>query len=203
MAYNNFTLKEVLKQFKLALHEEAGLFDAVPGIKPSNFLQDVLSEHEALAVAINTEKGRSELLIMPVLVEVRRQLHNHISLFSGIKLDVAPEEGLTGFCDYLIAQSPIQQFLTTPIIAIAEAKNDNPQNGLGQCIAEMIAARRFNEREGNTVPVIYGVSTTGTAWRFLKLEGVKVVLDQSDYYITEVDKILGILVHICQHQITA
>ncbi len=34
--------------------------------------------------------------------------------------------------------------LTAPVVAIAEAKNDNLRTGLGQCIAAMVGARDFN-----------------------------------------------------------
>lgn len=201
MAYNKFTFKRALQEFNLSLREVPGLFADVPEVQPTKFLQELLPDYQALAIASATEKAKSELLIAPILVEVRRQLGNSISLFSGIEFDVDKERGLNGFCDFIISQSPIQQFVSAPIVAVAEAKNDNPLNGFGQCVAEMVAAQIFNEREGNAVNVIYGVSTTGTAWRFLKLEGTQLLLDKSDYYISELEKILGILTYIASHEV--
>jgi hypothetical protein len=64
---------------------------------------------------------------------------------------------------------------------------------LGQCAAEMYAAQLFNEKEGNQVAVIYGVVTSGTVWRFLKLEGNALEIDVVEYYIKDAGKILGIL----------
>ncbi|MEO1764872.1 MAG: hypothetical protein AAFR83_23625, partial [Cyanobacteria bacterium J06629_18] len=58
---------------------------------------------------------------------------------------------------------------------------------------EMIAAKIFNERSKNTIPAIYGTVTTGTNWRFLKLEGNVINIDLSEYYLRDIDKILGIL----------
>ena len=66
---------------------------------------------------------------------------------------------------------------------IVEAKNENIKGGLGQCVAEMIAAQRFNEREGNAIDTIYGAVTTGEIWKFLKLAGAVASIDLSDYYI--------------------
>ena len=57
----------------------------------------------------------------------------------------------------------------------------------------MCAAQLFNEREGNEIPAIYGVITSGTNWKFLKLIGKVVEIDLSEYYLTDVNKILGIL----------
>jgi hypothetical protein len=64
---------------------------------------------------------------------------------------------------------------------------------LGQCIAEMIAAKIFNEKAGVQNPVIYGTVTTGSVWQFLKLQGHEIVIDLSEYYLKDVNKILGIL----------
>lgn len=57
----------------------------------------------------------------------------------------------------------------------------------------MLAAQLFNEQEGNQIPTIYGAVTSGTVWRFLKLEGQMVYIDRVEYYLSEVAKILGIL----------
>ncbi|OKH59029.1 hypothetical protein NIES2130_10745 [Scytonema sp. HK-05] len=40
---------------------------------------------------------------------------------------------------------------------------------------------------------IYGAVTTGDIWKFLKLEGCDVFIDLNNYYIKEINKILGIL----------
>ena len=72
MAYSDFTLKEVKQRFGLTTAEETDLFVAVPEIEISALLQAILREYTPLALAINTEKARSELLIAPVFVEVRR-----------------------------------------------------------------------------------------------------------------------------------
>ncbi len=86
--------------------------------------------------------------------------------------------------------------LTAPVIAIAEAKNDNLRTGLGQCIAAMVAAREFNAHTGAQVPAIHGVVTTGAAWRFLRLVGTTVTPDGREYFVAEVNRIMGILAHI-------
>ena len=86
-----------------------------------------------------------------------------------------------------------QFIIREPIIAIVEAKNDNVKNGIPQCIAEMIGAQVFNEKQNNSVDTIYGVVTTGTAWLFLRLNGTVVSIDGPEYYISHVEKIVGII----------
>ena len=194
MAYSDFKLSNVSKIFELTISESSQLFADVPEIEPSELLTTILKENTDLAVSINTEKARSEMIIAPILLEIRRKLNYLISLFSGIEFNVDPSKGLNGFCDFLMSNSPEQLFISTPILAIVEAKNENLKAGLGQCIAEMVAAQLFNQQEGNEISIIYGAVTTGTVWQFLKLENNVVSIDLTEYFIRDIEKILGILI---------
>ena len=193
MAYSNFTLESVVTEFQLEKIESAGIFSEIEPVTPSKDLMTVLAKKIPLAVAIGTEKARSELIVADVLVELREQFKQRISLFSGIDFSVDTEKGLTGVCDFLVSLSPGQLFLEAPVIALVEAKNAEPKLGLGQCVAEMLAAQHFNEEKGNPIPRVYGATTSGTEWQFLKLEKQKLHIDIADYQITRCDKILGIL----------
>ena len=68
--------------------------------------------------------------------------------------------------------------IVAPVITIVEAKNESIRSGLGQCIAEMVAAQLFNEQKGQLIPTIYGAVTTGSLWRFLTLEGTIAHIDR-------------------------
>ncbi|MCL1474923.1 hypothetical protein [Argonema antarcticum] len=193
MAYSDFKLKELVKQFDLTLNENLDLFTDILEVESSEILKVLLKENAALAVDINTEKARSEMIIAPILLEIRRQLNYQIGLFSGSEFNVAPERGLNGICDFLISLSPERLFISAPVITLVEAKKEDIKAGLGQCVAEMLAAQLFNEREENEIETIYGVVTSGTNWRFLKLEGKIVSIDTVEYYLRDVEKILGIL----------
>jgi len=194
MPYSDFNLKTVKRKLGVHLTEQEGLFSAVPDIVVSPSFQDILRENVPLARAINTEKARSELIIANILVELRKILKHQISLFSGIEFNVDKEKGLNGFCDFIISASQEQLLLNSPVIALVEAKNENIIGGLGQCIAEMVAAKLFNEAERvEHIGTIYGVVTTGTAWKFLKMEKLEVSIDLDEYSIEQPEKILGIL----------
>ena len=93
MAYSDFTLAKVKETFDLTLEETQNLFVEVEGVQPSELLTLTLKEYIPLATAINTEKARSELLIAPVLTEVRRQLKYQIALFSGTDFNVDNNKG--------------------------------------------------------------------------------------------------------------
>lgn len=194
MAYSNFTLSKVKADFGIVTDETQDIFAETTPIQPSDLLALILKDQLPLAGAINTEKARSELVIMPILMEVRRILNNKISIFSGSSFEVDPTQGLDGRCDFILSRSLEQYYIASPVLTIVEAKNESIPSGLGQCIATMIAARLFNQREGNPTDILYGAVTTGTDWKFLKLEGQIASIDINDYYIKELGKILAILV---------
>ncbi|HEY9875695.1 MAG TPA: hypothetical protein V6D12_19855 [Candidatus Obscuribacterales bacterium] len=193
MGYSDFTLAKVTKTFELTLSDRVNMFSDVAEVESSNFLTETLNENLPLALASNTEKSRSELIIAPILVELRKQLKYQVSWFSGIDFTVDPEKGLNGNCDFIISRSPELLIISAPVMTIVEAKKENINAGLGQCVAEMLAARIFNEREGKEVQTIYGAVTSGTNWKFLKLEGQVINIDLGEYYINDINKILGIL----------
>ncbi|MCU0565631.1 MAG: hypothetical protein MUF49_03440 [Oculatellaceae cyanobacterium Prado106] len=192
MAYSEFTLAKVQQAFDLTL-EEGDWFAAVPETTPSAFLIQTLEENQFLATAIGTEKARSEFLIAPILVEVRRQLHYQAALFSGTEFNVEPSQGLQGFCDFLLSASKEQFFIQAPVVTIVEAKKEDLIGGLGQCVATMVGAQLFNQRSGNPIETIYGAVTSGTNWRFLRLKQQVVQIDSTEYFLVQVPKILGIL----------
>jgi hypothetical protein len=193
MAYSDFNLSTVKRQFDLKFIENIGLFADFQELKASDFLEETLTENLPLALGSNTEKARSELIITPILVDLRKLLNHKISIFSGISFTVDIERGLNGNCDFLINQSAELLMITAPVITLVEAKKEDLNSGLGQCIAEMIAAQIFNERENNAIETIYGAVTSGTNWRFLKLKKADVYIDLTEYYLTDLNKILGIL----------
>jgi co-chaperonin GroES (HSP10) len=194
MAYSDFTLSRVRKELGLQVTEVSDLFAEVPAFAASELLVSILDRSSRLARLIGTEKAKSEFLIAPILAEIVARLEDRVSLFSGTEFNIDVEKGLQGFCNFILSQSAEQLEITAPVTTIAEAKNDNIKNGIGQCIAEMLAAQIFNQREGRTISTIHGVVTTGSSWLFMRLIGDRVEIDDREYYINELDKILGILI---------
>jgi len=193
VAYSNFSLGQVKKAFNLQIEEQPNLFAHVKAIAPNEDFSRHLNENIPLALAINTEKARSEFLIAPTLLELRRRSPIPISLFSGTEFNVSPEQGLSGYCDYIISLSKQQLMISAPLIAIVEAKNEDIKAGLGQCIAEMVAAQLFNQEANRSIGILYGIVTTGEIWKFLQLSKQTVTIDLTDYYINNIEQILGIL----------
>ena len=196
-SYRKFkTLDAVRQQFNLTWHEESDLFAAVDEVAASAQLQNLLSDQLPLALAISTEKARSELIVMPILMELWRLTHGRIGLFSGVEFNVDAKSGLMGVCDFIITRTAHQFLINQPIVVMVEAKNDDMKGGLPQCVAEMVAAQKFNAREGKEDTTVFGVVTTGNQWKFLQLKNATITIDQRDYYIVELNKITGILLHL-------
>lgn len=193
MSYSTFRLDDIESQLGLTIKESSTLFTDVQVHPVSTALQETLDYNLPLALEISTEKARSEMILVPILIELKKIFNSKISLFSGREFNIDPEQGLVGFCDFLISQSASQLIIKAPVVVIIEAKNDNIQSGLGQCIAAMYAAQIFNQRQGNGVKEVYGSVTTGTNWKFLKLVEDVVQIDVQEYFLNDLGLILEIL----------
>lgn len=192
MAYNSFSFRKLAKEYQVPYKiVELGLGSA-ERIKPSEHL--MLDLEEARLLPIYSEKAKSELMITPILKEIRR-IHNHaFTIFSGYSLDIDSE--LTGICDYIIARVPAAIEVEAPIFCLVESKNKAPEEGFAQCAAEMYAAFLFNEQEKNPVSCIYGCVTNAFDWIFLKLENKTIFVDQSRYNVEDIELLLGVLYNV-------
>lgn len=201
MAFRDFSFPEVQQVFGLHL-SETDLFGHVPALEVSAAFAERMRGDIALALAINTEKARSEFIIAPLLSELRRLLGGRFGLFSGVEFNVDSSRGLNGFCDFILTRSPLQSVLTAPVVVLIEAKNDNLRTGLGQCIAAMVAAQEFNARSASPPGDVYGVVTTGSAWKFLRLSGAELMLDVGEYFVAELGRIMGVFSFLL-HRVTS
>jgi len=198
MPYSAFSsVSQLKKTFGLTLKEGDRFIPAnLSPIVPDPILTGFLNKTLTLATATGSEKARSELLVAPVLVEVREILGRQVALFSGEEFTVDATVGLNGICDFLISRSPELYAIEAPVIALVEAKKSDLKLGVPQCIAEMVAAARFNTENDNSIETVYGCVTSGTLWRFLKLEGNVVTIDLAEYSLEPVERLLEMLVWI-------
>jgi hypothetical protein len=192
MSFQQFTFPQVQHDLGLTLHD-ADLFSAVQPFPVREEFAGFLRDGVALAVANSTEKAKSEFIIAPLLLELRRALTSQFFLFSGVEWEADASRGLNGYCDFVLTRGESQYVLSAPFVAIVEAKNDLIRTGLGQCIAAMFGAQVCNERGNRPIPRVYGAVSTGSAWKFLQLEASALTIDVPEYYIDNPPKIMGIL----------
>lgn len=194
MDYGNYkTLRQAIERLGLEETDE-NLFPNIQPVEPSAWLVQTLAMGKIMP--LTNEKSKSERLISPILMEVAVQYRSQITLYSGEEMTVDEKQDLSGYCDFFLAKHPRKEVMQAPIIALAEAKDEDMDYGKGQCAAQMYAAHLFNEQRNKTQPFVYGCAVTGGEWKFLKLVDKQLFVDEETYYITNLDKILGILHHI-------
>jgi hypothetical protein len=190
MAYTDFTLQTVEKELGIVYNPGTVFADLQPILVPT-WLTETLDRGLRMRFALVSEKARSEYIVAPILMAVREQTAEAISIVSGQRLDVDVSRKLTGECDFILARSEAVPVLRAPIMTIVEAKKQDIEAGLGQCIAQMVAAKLFNENEQKPVLAIFGCVTTGEDWQFLQLVGTTVTMHNPRLYLNNVGLLLA------------
>ncbi len=189
MSYTDFDIPKVEKDLNLEVVVKKIDWQLVP-IAPSEWLLKSLEKGEKNAFV--SEKARSEFIVTPILLAAQDLLKDEIQIFSGQSLNIEPSIGLTGECDFILSKTKPTPVLRSPIITLVEAKKNDIELGLGQCIAQMFASLVFNKRSGNNFKTIFGCVTTGETWQFIKLENNLAVIDAERFYLSEIGNILGV-----------
>ncbi len=196
MSYTDFDISKVEKELNLKIVIKKIDWQFEP-VAPSEWLMNSLERGEQIAFV--SEKARSEFIVAPILLAAKEIANNEIQIFSGQTLNVDASLGLTGECDFILSKTYPTPILKSPIITLVEAKKNDIELGLGQCIAQMFASAIFNKRNGSSYQTIFGCVTTGENWQFLKLEGNTAIIDSEKFYLSELDEILGVFKSITSY----
>ena len=196
MAYEDFTLESVATAF--GLNDYLG--DLFPGLIAEPVPPWVIEtiDRGRRHMALLTEKARSEALVVPILLACVDHEPDGLSMYSGQRMDVDPSRGLTGECDFILASTPLSMRLKAPILIVLEAKRGDIEAGIGQCVAQAVGARLFNEKAGEARPTIFGCVTTGDEWQFFRLQESEVVIDRVLRFRADIGIILA-AVRECIH----
>ncbi|MCC3411222.1 MULTISPECIES: hypothetical protein [unclassified Microcoleus] len=63
MPYSQFRLEQIKSEFGITFCEQFGLFAEIPEANYSQFLSETLEYNIPLALAINSDKSRSEMIV--------------------------------------------------------------------------------------------------------------------------------------------
>ena len=194
MAYSKFNdFKKVQNSFGIDIRR-ASLFNAsqIEPIEPSAWLSEGM--RRAQIQCFDSEKERSERIIAPILTELIMINENELTIYSGHELNVDRALGLNGECDYLLALGrKVVELVQSPIFSVVEAKRQDMVWGAAQCAAQMVGALRYNKLDGKEIPYVYGATTDGIKWQFMKLED-SILSIHSDLVLTnQMSNLLGIL----------
>ena len=96
MAYSDFTLADLAEKFGVKNRLES-LFDVKELLEPSDFLKQGLQAAKELPA--RTEKAKSESIVFPIILEMRRRNDNFFTIYSGENLNADESNGLKGECD--------------------------------------------------------------------------------------------------------
>ncbi|MCJ8282719.1 MAG: hypothetical protein MJK14_23605 [Rivularia sp. ALOHA_DT_140] len=140
--------------------------------------------------SLGTEKAESEFIIAPILLEVKNKFNNNVTFFSGQRFDVDISKRLIGTCDFIFSQTQQSLYIEKPILFVVEVKESNIKSGLGQCIAELVAAQIYNDNFDNYV---YGAVTNGREWQIIRLKNNRVEINLNLISTYPLEKIIGIL----------
>jgi len=189
MAYSDFTFKDLKVKFGID-NKVSSLFSNISPLKMSASLKEDL--HLASTLPIRSKKAKSELIIMPILIELMKRNEQFFTIYSGDTLTADKANGLSGECDFILAKNTGSFDINTPLITIVEAKKNNVEIGIPQCAAQMLGVRLYNADYGNNLAQIYGCVTTADDWIFLKLEGDTLFVDNQKYYLGQIEELLGV-----------
>jgi hypothetical protein len=166
---------------------------------PENLEKVVVSDflREDLEFNLTTYRSNEyyavETLISPVLRAAWKKYALQMNMWThqAIKYD----DDLSGVPDYMFTNLDQRQyeFMSYPIVTSVEAKAENFVEGWSQCIAQMIACQKLNEKENVTV---FGIVTTGKSWEFGKLEGNNVTKHTRSYSIEYLQDLMNVLDYI-------
>ena len=155
---------------------------------PSDFFQQRLDRLHQTFDLRAYEKSK-ELLIDAVCEEALYP-NSALKIWKGAALS---SDALTGNVDYLITDR--KDYLDRPYLCIVEAKKDDFEQGLAQCLVEMAACQWNNRQAGQDIP-IFGIVTNGETWRFYRLDPDQQVYESAPYAIGNWPIVLG-----CLHQV--
>lgn len=187
MTYSDYTLLQIEENFGIK-NQVISLFEEVQEVAPSAWLTNFLQIAKELPV--RSEKAKSEMIVMPILIELRNNNDKYFTIYSGDHLNV--DDKLKGECDFIISKDTHSFEVNYPIIQVVEAKKNDVEIGVPQCAAQMLGAKKYNEKRGNTQNnIIYGCVTTGDNWLFMRLTD-KIEIDDKKYYLGNLNLLLGV-----------
>lgn len=185
--FSSFRYKEAFKQLNID-DLLAWQIDYIP-IQPSDFFQERLKRLQCFDLQ---SYERSKELLIDAICEEAIQRFVTLKIWKGANLE---SDSVAGETDYLIAAR--KAYLEAPFICIIEAKKDDFEQGLAQCLVEMQACQWNNQQVGKDIDV-FGVVTNGEGWKFYKLEVQNNVHETVLYSISDLSSVLGVLNFIFQ-----
>jgi hypothetical protein len=187
MSFESYrSIAQVVEEFQITTIDRDFL-DPIPLEISDNFRDDLAFTIQHFNVE-GSEYGVCDAIIFPILKTVYRNYRDHFVLWSHRTLTY--DSNLTGIPDYILAsRSPLgKEIFKQPYFVAIEAKRDDFVKGWGQCLAELVAIQKLNEKPNQTV---YGIVTNGQFWQFGMLHQQTFTKNLADYSISDLDRLMA------------
>lgn len=186
-SFSSFRYKDAFKQLNIT-NLVTWQIEVQP-IDPSDFFQQRLSRLQCFD--LQSYERSKELLIDAICEEAIQQFET-LKIWKGANLE---SDVVAGEVDYLVAER--KAYLEAPLVCIIEAKKDDFEQGLAQCLVEMQACQWNNAQLGKVI-TIFGIVTNGEGWKFYRLDPNNQVYETVLYSMSDLSSVLGILHEIFQ-----
>jgi hypothetical protein len=186
--FSSFTYAEAFKQLNLTdlIHWK---IETKP-VELSAFFQERLKRLEQTFNLQGYEESKK--LLIDAICEEAIITSDRLRIWKGPQLE---SDILAGYVDYLIAER--KRYLDIPLLCIIEAKKDDFEQGLAQCLVEMQACQWQNRQANHNIDVL-GIVTNGEGWQFYRLTTTGEVYETPLYSVGDMALLLGRLRYIFQ-----
>jgi len=195
-SFSSFTMSEAYKH--LGIKTLLPWSFQIAAFEPSDFfIQHLERLHRKFDLQSYEESKK--LLIDAFCDEAMEGIEN-LKIWKGGKIE---SDVLIGNADYLIAEK--QDYLDIPFLCIVEAKRDDFEQGLAQCLVVMQACQWQNNQVGRQIDIL-GVVTNAREWIFYKLAMTGIVYESRGYISDDTAQTLGALHYIfkeCERNLDA
>ena len=192
-SFSSFNKSEAYKQLHLT---DLLLWQVeIPSIPATEFFQQRLARLRYFDLQ---DYERSRELLIDAICEEGIQGCDRLKIWKGASLE---SDVLIGEVDYLVAER--KGYLEAPILCAVEAKKDDFEQGLAQCLVEMQACQWSNQQLGKQIDVM-GIVTNGEGWKFYQLTKTGEVYESLLHALGDLEVVLGWLRYIfkrCEHNL--
>ncbi len=193
--FSSFTLNEALQELQVLKLERWEI--PLQPYQVSSFFSERLRRLENFDLVFSEQaKG---LLIDAICEEVLIR-HQRLKVWKAAALQ---SDTLTGYVDYLV--SPNIAYMTMPVLCAVEAKKDDFEKGLAQCLVEMKSCSWNNQQAGKNLDV-YGIVTNGEVWKFYKLAITGQVFESLSFAFKNQEEVFAALTYVftrCEENLEA
>lgn len=181
-AFSSFNLTQDYKQ--LHLTKLVPWTISSQPVPPSAFFQQRLERLKRFDLRVYEE---SRKLLIDAICEEGLQPYQRLKIWKGASLET---ETVGGYVDYLVTED--RDYLEAPLLCVVEARRDDFEQGLAQCLVEMQSCQWQNQQIGHPID-IFGIVTNGEGWKFYKLTLTGTVSETMLYSLQDIPTLLGVL----------